>query len=145
MNKKGWTLVGELVVFLIVVIGLIYAVYGLGVLGLMKNENKLVPGIKPQLIISGRTVNYETVESNLIDATKRYVFDKHNNDFNSDVIIVRINTLIEHGYINTIRDSRNKKCSGYVKVYKSGYDLNYYPYLNCSTYTSLGYEKDYDF
>ena len=145
MNKKGWTLVGELVIFLIVVIGLIYAVYGLGVLGLMKNENKIVPGVAPQLIISGRTVNYEVVESHLVDATKKYVFDKYNNDFNGNTIIVRINTLIESGYESTIRDSKNKKCSGYVKVYKTDYGLNYYPYLNCSTYTTLGYEKDYDF
>lgn len=145
MNKKGWTLVGELFVFLIAIIFLIYSIYGLYRLGFVKSVDKAIPGAKPQLIISGRIVNYESVESNLVNATKRYVFDKHNNSFNSDVIVVRVNTLIEYGYISTIRDSRNKKCSGYVKVYKNGSNLSYYPYLNCSTYTSIGYEKDYDF
>ena len=144
MNKKGWTLVGELFVFLIVVIGLIYAVYGFGVLGLMKEDNKITPGIKPELIISGKTVSYDAVESNLIDASKKYVFDKYNNNFSGEVIIVRINTLVESGYTSTIRDNRNKKCSGYVKIYKDNYSLSYSPYLRCSTYTSIGYEKDYD-
>lgn len=130
--------------FLIAVIGLIYAVYGLGVLGLLKDSNKTIPGVKPQLIISGKTVNYESVEANLIDATRSYVLDKYNNDFNGEVIIVRINTLIGSGYISTIRDNRNRKCSGYVKVYKNKYNLSYSPYLKCSNYTSVGYESDYD-
>ncbi len=144
MNKKGWTLVGELVVFLIIVIGLIYAVYGLGVLGLIRNSDKPTPGVKPQLIISGRIVNYEVVEENLIEATRNYVYQKYNDSFNGDTIIVRVNTLIESGYISTIRDNKNKKCSGYVKVNKNDYNLEYKPYLKCSNYISVGYENDYD-
>ena len=144
MNKKGWTLVGELVVFLIAIIFLIYSIYGLYRLGFVEDIDKAIPGAKPQLIINGKSTNYDNVEANLIDATKKYVFDKYNNDFSGETIIVRVSTLVESGYISTIRDSKNKKCSGYVKVNKGLNGLTYKPYLKCSSYISVGYENDYD-
>lgn len=144
MNKKGWTLVGELVVFLICVIVLIYAVYGFGVLGLTKYSSKLTSDVKTQFIVSRERVTYESVQEILVDATNKYVWDKYNGSFAGEVIVVRISTLVESGYINVIKDSRNKKCSGYVKVNNRGYDLVYTPYLKCSKYMSSGYEKDYD-
>lgn len=144
MNKKGWTLVGELVVFLVVIIFLIYSIYGLYRFGLVRNMHDAVPIVKPQLIISGETVNYEIVENKLIDASKRYVYDKYSNNINGDVLILRVNHLIDEGYLSTIRDTNSKVCSGYVKVYNNG-NLTYSPYLKCSKYTSFGYESEYDY
>ena len=144
MNKKGWTLVGELVVFLIIIILLIYSIYGLYRFGLVKNINRAIPGVKPQLVISGETVNYETAETELIEASKRYIYDKYNGSINGDVLILRVNHLIGEGYLSTIRDTNSKVCSGYVKVYNNG-NLTYNPYLKCRKYTSFGYESEYDF
>ena len=144
MNKKGWTLVGELIAFLVAVILLIYAIYGLNRLGLVRDIDEAIPGVKPTLVISGKKVNYETVENNLIDATKKYVTDKYDNKFDSDVIIVRVSQLVKSGYISTIRDSKNKTCSGYVRVYSDGINNTYSPYLRCSQYTTYGYEEEYD-
>ena len=145
MNKKGWTLVGELVVFLIAVILLIYAVYGIHTLGLLREDAGEIPGVKPQLILGGKTVNYEYVEGVLVDATKRYVLDKYNNNFSGDTIVVRVNHLVKEGYMSTIRDSSRKTCSGYVEVFKTGESgLSYSPYLKCSKYTSFGYKEEYD-
>ena len=79
-----------------------------------------------------------------VEAAMPQFFLSYNNNFNGETIIVRVNTLVQSGYISTIRDNRNKKCSGYIKVNKNNYDLDYKPYLKCSTYTSLGYEIDYD-
>ena len=144
MNKKGWTLVGELVVFLIAIIFLIYSIYGLYRLGFVEDIDKAVPGAKPQLIINGKSTSYANVEANLIEATKRYVYDKYDNSFSGDTIIVRVSTLVESGYISTVRDNKNRKCSGYVKVSKNINYLDYKPYLKCSSYISVGYENDYD-
>ena len=144
MNKKGWTLVGELVAFLVAVILLIYAIYALNRLGLVRDIDEAIPGVKPTLIISGKHLNYETVENNLIEATKKYVSDKYNNEFETDTIIVRVSQLVKNGYMSTIRDNKNKTCSGYVRVYNDGTNNTYSPYLKCSQYTSYGYEEDYD-
>ncbi len=145
MNKKGWTLVGELVVFLFIIILLIYSIYGLYRLGLVRNINEAIPGVKPQLVISGETVNYEIGENKLIDASKRYVYDKYSNSINGDVLILRVNHLISEGYLSTIRDTNSKTCSGYVKIYNNNNYLSYSPYLKCSKYTSFGYEREYDY
>lgn len=144
MNKKGWTLVGELIAFLIAVILLIYAIFALNRLGLVRDMDEAIPGVKPSLIISGKHVNYETVENNLIEATKKYVKDKYDNKFDSEVVIVRVSQLVKNGYISTIRDNKNKTCSGYVRVYNNGIDNTYSPYLRCSQYVSNGYEEEYD-
>jgi hypothetical protein len=144
MNKKGWTLVGELIAFLIAVILLVYSIYGLNRMGLVRDINKAVPLLKPELIISGKNVNYDVVESDLIEATKKYVLEQYNNDFSEGTLIVRISHLIKNNYISTIRDNKNKTCSGYVKVIRGEYDLTYTPYLKCSEYVSAGYEAEYD-
>lgn len=144
MNKKGWTLVGELVALLIGVILLIYAIFGLNRLGLVRDMNEAIPGMKPTLIISGKQVNYDTFEKNLIEASKKYVADKYNNQFDDETIIVRVSQLIKNGYISTIRDNKNKTCSGYVRVHDDGVEYVYTPYLKCSQYTSSGYEAEYD-
>ena len=61
MNKRGWTLVGELVAFLIAVVLLVYVIFGLNKFGLVRDMDKAVPGMKPTLIISGKHVNYDAV------------------------------------------------------------------------------------
>ena len=144
MNKRGWTLVGELFAFLVVVILLIYAIYALNKLGLVRDMDEAVPVSKPSLIISGKHLSYDTVENNLVEATKSYVKDKYDNKFDSEVIIVRVSQLVKNGYISTIRDNKNKTCSGYVRVYSDGISNTYSPYLRCSQYTSNGYEEEYD-
>ena len=40
MNKKGWSLVGELLAFLVAVILLVYVIYMLNKLGLIRNINE---------------------------------------------------------------------------------------------------------
>ena len=144
MNKRGWTLVGELVALLIGVILLVYVIFSLNRLGLVRDMDEAIPGVKPTLIISGKQVNYDSVESNLIEASKKYVSDKYSNQFDGEVIIVRVSQLVKDGYISTIRDNKNKTCSGYVRVYSSDSETIYTPYLKCSQYTSTGYEADYD-
>ena len=144
MNKRGWTLVGELFAFLVVVILLIYAIYALNKLGLVRDMDEAIPGSKPTLTISGKHVNYDTVENNLVEASKKYVKDKFNDRFDDEVVIVRVSQLVKSGYISTIRDNKNKTCSGYVRVYSNGITNTYSPYLRCSQYISTGYEEEYD-
>lgn len=144
INKKGWSLVAELIAILVAVILLVYAVYGLNQLGLIRNMNEAIPLIKPDLIISGKTISYENVEDTLIDASKKYVEDRYNNDLVQNETILRVSHLIKNGYLSTIRDTKSKECSGYVMVVKNEEDVSYYPYLKCSNYTSEGYKDEYD-
>ena len=145
LNKKGWGLVTELVVILIAIILLVYSVYGLNQLGLIRNMNDaLGPGIKPDLVISGKTISYESVEGTLISASQEYVVDKYNNDFVGDQLVIRVSHLIKNGYISTIRDVKNKECSGYVIATKNTTSISYTPYLKCKNYETAGYSEEYD-
>ena len=144
MNRNGWTLVGELVAILIAVVLLVYVIYGLNRMGLVRDMDEAVPRIKPDLIISGKNVNYDSVENSLIEATKKYVLYQYNNEFVDNMIVVRVSHLVKNGYMSTIRDSNNKVCSGYVKVIRGELELSYIPYLKCSEYVSNGYEEEYD-
>lgn len=144
VNKRGWSLVVELVAILIAVILLVYVVYGLNKLGLVRNMNEALPGIKPDLIISGKTTSYQNVESDLIDASKKYVEVKYNGEFTGNEIVIRVSHLVKNGYMSTIRDTNGKECSGYIMVIKSDGTIGYNPYLKCSKYASDGYESEYD-
>ena len=144
MNKNGWTLVGELVALLIAVILLVYVIFGLNRMGLVRDMEEAIPGVKPDLVIRGKQVNYDTVENDLIDASKRYVADKYSNSFDGEALIIRVSQLTKNGYMSTIRDNKNKVCSGYVRVFNDGVNYIYSPYLKCSQYVSEGYEAEYD-
>ncbi len=144
LNKRGWGLVIELIIVLLAVIMLVYAIYGLNRMGLIRNLNEaLGPGIKPDLVISGKTIKYETVEQSLIEAGEEYIKNNYNNSIDSDIYI-RVNHLVKNDYISTIRDSNNKECSGYVVASKMSDAIKYTPYLKCSKYESGGYNKEYD-
>lgn len=144
LNKRGWGLVAEIIIILIAVILLVYAIYGLNQLGLIRNMDEALPGIKPDLIISGETTNYYEVENSIIEASKQYVSDRYSNDFVGDKLVIRVNHLIKNSYLSTIRDENNKECSGYVMVIKNETDVSYTPYLKCNSYQSDGYEEEYD-
>lgn len=143
-NKRGWGLVGELVVVLLVVAMLVYVIYGLNNLGLIRDMDKaLGTDVFPDLVISGKTVSYSSVEDNLISASQKYVSDNYGNNIDT-AITIRVSHLIKNGYISTIRDKDNKECSGYVIVSKLDEDIIYTPYLKCDEYETKGYNEKYD-
>ncbi len=145
LNKNGWGLVTELIFILLAVILLVYAIYGLNRFGLVRDmDDALGPLNRPDLIVSGKKSDYSTVESELIESTKEYVEDKYGNVIEEEYVIVRISHLVKNGYIGTIRDTENNKCTGYVKVTNNFDVINYNPYLKCSKYETTGYESEHD-
>lgn len=143
LNKKGWSIVTELVVILIAVILLVYSIYGVNKMGLLR-KSQWADNVKPELIIKGKKNNYGAVETELIEASKKYIWEKYDNDFIGEEIILRISHLNKSGYLSTIRDLNNKECSGYVKINKGNLEISYSPYLKCNNYISEGYESEYD-
>lgn len=144
LNKNGWGLAVEIIIILGVIAMLVYAIYGLNQLGLVKNMNQaLGTDVLPDLIISGETVTYSIAEADLIAATKAYVKDIYNGDISSDTTI-KLSRLTKDGYMSPMRDKNNKSCSGYVMVTNVSQDIIYTPYLKCEDYKTPGYNEEYD-
>lgn len=139
LNKNGWSIVTELVVLLIAIVLLVFVIFGLNKLGLIRNMNEaLGVDVLPELVISGKKISYESVETELINASKDYVYDKYGENLLEDEIRIETSQLIKNSYISTIRDSNNKECTGYVIV-KNAEVKSYRAYLKCSKYTTPGY------
>ena len=70
--------------------------------------------------------NYIEIEDKIANAAKNYKIEE-----TEDTVIIKLDKLIENGYINIVKDPKNnKKCSGYV-IY-TGTNKEYKAYLSCS-------------
>lgn len=98
------------------------------------------------LIIIGSCSNksssgsYEQIENNMVNAAKRYYEtnkDKLPKEENG-TIKISVETLIDEGLLNEIKNPSNKSssCSGYVEVTNLGEEYAYTPFLECEGYES---------
>ncbi len=135
MNKNGWGLRFELFFILIFVICILISTIGLHSIGLLGGD-------EDNLVNSGvdSDFDYDALEERVADAGKQYYLDNYPNG-SDNTIIVSVDTLINSGYLKSVLDERDKKCTGYVKLLRNG---NQVAYLDCSRYQTVGYDKDYE-
>ena len=136
MKKNGWGLRAELGFILIFVICILISTIGLYKMGLFG-------GGEDGYIDSDEyigTFDYDALEQRVSSSAKRYYNDIYPNG-NHETVIVSVNTLTSNGYMNEIRDSRNKKCDGYAKILENG---NVVSYIKCSIYKTTGYSEEYE-
>lgn len=127
-DKKGWGLVSELLVILIVIVLLMYSAVGLNKLGLLRHDTKTNYYDKPELVVSGKIVSYDQVEEKIIMA-----FSNYREKVNAET--VTLGELIENGYLETIRNKNNEECIGYANYNENKYNV----YLKCGKYITPGY------
>ena len=140
MNKNGWGLRAELGFLLLFLICLLISTIGLHTMGLVGNNS---PGVEEDLSIYTRDTgnfDYASLESRVSSAAKKYYVDRYSVG-STDTVVVSVETLKNHGYLSPLYDSRNKECTGYAKILKSGATVSY---VRCSVYKTAGYSEEYE-
>lgn len=85
---------------------------------------------------------YADIESKMNEATLQYVSEKEIYPTNYKPLNISLDTLVDFKYFDEkILD--DKICKGYSSIYYDDMDEEYVvnSYLNCSNYTSKGYEE----
>ncbi len=137
MNKNGWGLRVELVIILLFLICLAIACIGLNRFGLLgENDNPLIK----EPTTEDNTVYYTGLEDKLRVATREY-YDAKYDDNTEDMVIIKLSTLYNGGYISKLYSKSNVECSGYSKVINNGDSSTIVPYIRCLGYTTSGYER----
>lgn len=126
MNKHGWGLRKELAFVLLFVFCLLVAMVGLSEFGLTEE--------------TGKSKSYKTMENELTSAALKYYNEKYNTQ-GEDVVIIKLSTLKNNGYISEFKDSSGVNCSGYTKIVNSNVGLSY---IRCFGYKTGGYESQYE-
>ena len=140
MNNKGWGLkefiwlLCGLAFCLIVVIVLYYKL-----VGITQDKNHLNLSTEFKGTNEKSIKSYIDIEDKMVIAAKKYKIENVN-----DTVIIKLNKLIENGYISIIRDPNNKKeCSGYI-IY-DGSKKEYKAYLSCSgNYQTSDYNANFE-
>ena len=89
-------------------------------------------------------VTYKDLEQELKLAAERYQNDNYSGSIeNPEVWTLSYSMLKENGYLDEIKDIKNKdnECTGYVEFVQDGGVITYTPYLKCgSNYETEGYD-----
>ena len=125
MNKHGWGLRKELAFVLLFVFCLLIAMVGLSEFGLTES--------------SYDETSYRTLENRLTSAALDYYEDKYNTS--GDVVIIKLSTLKNNGYISKFEDANGVECNGYTKIVNSEVGVSY---IRCFGYKTGGYDSDYE-
>lgn len=86
---------------------------------------------------------YYNIESKMNDSALKYVTQKEIYPTNSKPLKLSLDTLIDFKYLDSqLLD--NKVCQGYSVIYYNDVDKDYVvnSYLNCTKYTSDGYNEN---
>ena len=126
MNKHGWGLRKELGFVLLFCVCLLISMIGLSQFGLTEE--------------TARNKSYKTMENELTTAALKYYNEKYNGR-GEDVVIIKLSTLKNHGYISEFKDQSGVNCSGYTKIVNSGVGLSY---IRCFGYKTSGFESQYE-
>lgn len=90
-------------------------------------------------------ITYQDLEKELKEAAERYQNDNYTGNIeDKDVWTLSYSMLKENGYIDEIRDIKDKstECTGYVEFIQDGGLITYTPYLKCgSNYKTSNYNK----
>ncbi len=142
-NKNGWGIIEFLVFMLIFLVCLVVVGAGLRYLGLLDEDFHIA---NPNNKEEEKVTNYVSLEKEAVEKTKEYIKKYYDNNLGLDTLNIKISQLVENGYLKDyLRDANNKKCSGYVAVYKNDQNnIEYIPYIKCPEYTTNGYEERKD-
>ena len=140
LNKKGWGL-GVFFLFLgIFILCLLFSAWGFKKIGLLDEDWKFV-NLGDFFSGNVTTFDYSALEKKMIDAAEDYMKKEYNNELPVATLNVTAKTLVEKGYLEELKDGKDRACSGYVSVNQ---DNGYSSYLKCKRYTTSGYEKRKD-
>ena len=132
-----WGLRWELCIIIVFIICLLIATIGLNKFGLLSNDSGVIRYVGPE---EGDTYSYNELESQIAQAGSRYYKSRYPKGI-SESKKVSVETLINAGYLNTLYDGSNRRCTGYAYLSTRGSSFGY---LKCHRYRTEGYDLDYE-
>ena len=160
MSKNGWGIISFLIFIVIFIICLIGSAMGFRKLGLLdenyhfvefseikenRERMKQEEAEKKAAEKAKEEVTYDKLEEKMVTAAKKYVKDFYEDKIGDAKLSIKVSVLIDNKYMEILKDSKNRECSGYVTVSKNEDETNTYtPYLKCKKYETKGYESRKD-
>lgn len=140
-KKNGWGLTAMLVLSGIICFALIVA----AVIYEKNFNDKILPTSPVPTPNSSKKESYSALEEKVVEASTSYVEKYYYNMPEGSKVSVSVKQLQVESMLDTLTDSKNKNCTGYVTFEKVGDNITYKPYIKCgSHYTTNGYNKEYD-
>lgn len=139
MNKNGWGLRVELAFLLLFLICLLISTIGLHRLGLIGYDDGVYED-NDGYIEDAVNYDYNSVEKKVTSAAEEYFKNVYSSK-TEDSIVVSVDKLQSSGYLDTIRDLRGRKCTGYSIIMNTG---NIVSYIKCGLYKTTGYDENYE-
>ena len=132
-----WGLRWELCIVIVFIFCLLIATIGLNRFGLLSNDNSVIRYVGPE---EGDTYSYSELESQVAQAGLKYYKSRYPNGI-SESKRVSVNTLINAGFLSTLYDGNNRRCTGYAYLSTRGSSFGY---VKCRRYRTEGYESAYE-
>lgn len=143
MNNRGWGLR-----VMIALCSVLVAAFFIVVIIISTNFFGLLTSKKEEGSQIDQTRTYDSMELDMITATKKYVRKIYNNELEqNDPLYIKVSSLQNEKLLSILYDVKDDgiECSGYVKVIKVSSETIYEPYMKCgSNYTSKSYETRFD-
>ena len=137
LNNNGWGLRVMIVFSCLFIFCLLIATIWSARMGLM-NKQPIVEQAngKKVDIDEEENASYTDLEEKLKNSAQTYVSMEKINITSS--IKIKYYELISKGYIDSLYDSNNKDCTGYVEVHGTD-ELSFEPFIKCESYETIGY------
>lgn len=137
LNNKGWGMKDFITLLCCLAFCLIIIIF---LTNRLKNMGNKETKLETEFSGSDNSIGtYIDIEDEMVDAAKKYEISQ-----DEDIVIIKLNKLIENGYINIVKDPKNNKnCSGYIMY--DGNKREYKAYLSCSgNYQTSDYNANFE-
>lgn len=135
LNKHGWGFRSFLIGGTVLLIALLFATFFI-----IRLYNGL-PNISGYIVDS---IDYQSIEENLDNASLKYISKYYNQEITTGVIVVSTDNLLKYNIINENdlhETNNNDKCKGYSLIRKEEGKIISNSYITCNNYISEGYQS----
>lgn len=141
LNKNGWGLTTLIIFISIFTICLIFSAFLITRSVKKLNDANTRDNVN---VVDTEDVNnfYTGLETSVIDAAKEYSRENPS-ILDKEEFVLKVSSLIESGYLNSLDDESGNMCSGYV-IIENISDTTYTSYIKCDEYETNGYEVSKD-
>lgn len=141
LNKNGWGITTLIIFLAVFVVCLLFSAFLITRSVKKLNEANKRDNVN---VVDTEDVNdfYTGLETSVIDAAKEYT-SENPSVLDKEEFVLKVSSLIESGYLNSLDDESGNMCSGYV-IIENINDTTYTPYIKCDEYETTGYEVSKD-
>lgn len=149
LNKNGWGMAQLIAGICVILVFLLIATFFTLKLNAWLEDNGVTTNTTKETNTNTESLEgtaksyYVSLSNELITATNEYIADEGLVLEKNSTIQIQLDLLVNHGYIETIKDYYTKNiCTGYTLTYlDSDYIKEINAYIKCDNYTTEGYTE----